>query len=243
LFKVRLALTAPLIIKNPQTNKYIVNFDPYIIEVIRESEYMLKFGLDVPDFIKILFICKRKILDHVEIIKDLVIENNNLRRSIPPLFLKLIKPCLIELETTFQPCLSVITWTSLMIYDTCENIRKTIKNAKIFLKKVVDMKEARIDEIFESIANTKLIEFVNYPQYPLQFSSGVTEFSIKVGYELGIKSSTAEQAVKEIINLFVDLIKDSSIEKTKYDWLDSSKVSKAVTSQTNLTEGIFEPGN
>ncbi|OXU30794.1 hypothetical protein TSAR_013179 [Trichomalopsis sarcophagae] len=239
---VRLALTAPILLRNPNTNKYVVNFDPYIIEVIKESEYMLKFGLDVPDFIKMIYFCKSKLLCHVEELKVLVEENNSLRRSIPPLFLKLMKPCLIELEAAFQPCLSVTTWTSLQVDDVFANIRSTLRRIQIFLKKVIDMKEARIDELFASIANTKLIKFCDHPQYPEEFSHDISEFTAKIGRELGIKSSTAEQAVVGIIDKFVDLIHDPRVDDSKYDWMDPSKVTKPVTSLTKLTDGAFELG-
>ena len=236
-------MTSPLLVRNPQTNKYVVNFDPYVIEVVREAEYILKFGLDVPDFIKIIYFRKNNLSLHVETIKDLVQENNKLRQSIPPLFLKLMKPCLIELETAFQPCLATVTWTSLEIHDVCENIKSTLKEVEIFIKKIIDMKETRIDGIFVSIAGTQLIQFCEYPQYPEDFSGDISKFTKKVGNELGIKSSTAEEAVVGIINKFVDLVDDPSVESTKYDWMDPSKVSKPVTSHTKLIEDSFELGN
>ncbi|KAJ8670776.1 hypothetical protein QAD02_002035, partial [Eretmocerus hayati] len=239
---VRLALTSPLLLRNPRTNQYVVNFDPYIVEVVREADYILKFGLDVPDFIKIIFLHKNQLLYNLETVKTLLEDNNRLRRSIPPLFLRLMRPCLIEMETAFQPCLSVITWTSLKIPDVFENIRKTMDRIETFLKKVIDMKEARIDEIFASIANTTLMEISNHPEYPEEFSKNILEFTTKVGFELGIKSSTAEQAVIGIINKFVDLITDPKLAEVKYNWMDPSKVNKPVTSQTKITEGSFEQG-
>lgn len=212
-----------------------------MLEVIRETEYMLKFDLDVPDFIKIIYFSKEKIFTHVEEIKQLVEKNNSLRRSIPPLFLKLMKPCLSDLEIAFQPCLSIITWTSLKIPDVFKNIELTLTKVETFLKKVVDMKETRIDEIFESISNTQLLKFSDHPQYPEDFSKDIAEFTIKTGYDLGIKCSTAEQAVIGIINKFVDLIDDPKLEEVKYNWMDPAKVNKPVTSHTKLTDG-FELG-
>ncbi|XP_058810344.1 dynein axonemal heavy chain 8 [Phymastichus coffea] len=238
---VRLALIAPLLLRNLKTNKYVVNFDPYIIEVIRETEYMLKFDLNVPDFIKIIFFSKEKILSHVDEIKVLVEKNNALRRSIPSLFLKLMKPCLSDLESSFQPCLSTITWTSLKISDTFNDIELTMNRVQTFLKKVIDMKETRIEEIFESISDTQLIKFCDHPQYPELFSKDIMEFTVKTGRELGIKCSTAEQAVIDIINKFADLIDDPKVQDLKYDWMDPSKVNKPVTSQTKLTDE-FEIG-
>lgn len=77
--KVRLALASPLIVRHPETNQYHLNFDSYIIEVIRESEHMARFGLEVPDFIQIITFCRDKIFSSYENVKQLVEENNTLR--------------------------------------------------------------------------------------------------------------------------------------------------------------------
>ncbi|XP_024940596.1 dynein heavy chain 8, axonemal [Cephus cinctus] len=239
---VRLALSSPLLIRHPKTNKYCLNFDPYIPEVIREAEHMSRFGLEVPDFIEIITFCKEKIFSSYETVKKLVEENNDLRRSIPVLFLKLMNSAFVKLELAFQPCLSVVTWASLKIPQVCADIKNSIRDVGIFAKEVKDMKEARVDEVFESIAETKLIKLVNYPQSAIQFSTDNLSFRNLMAVELEIKSSAAEKAVITIINKFMDLITDPNVEDIKYHWMDQEKANKQVGSQTKLTKGPFEPG-
>lgn len=65
--------------RHPKTNKYCLNFDSYIYEVIRESEHMSKFGLEVPDFIQILIFCKERIFTAYETVKKLLKKNDALR--------------------------------------------------------------------------------------------------------------------------------------------------------------------
>lgn len=43
--QVRNCLLVPILTKQPKTKRYNVNFDQYIMEVIRESEYMYKLNL------------------------------------------------------------------------------------------------------------------------------------------------------------------------------------------------------
>lgn len=74
-----MALASPILIRHPETNKYHLNFDSYIIEVIRESEHMARFGLEVPDYIQIITFCKDKIFSSYETVRKLVEENNTLR--------------------------------------------------------------------------------------------------------------------------------------------------------------------
>ena len=153
-----------------------------------------------------------------------------------------MKAAFVKLEIAFQPCLSVVTWVSLKIREVCEEIRTTIEEVQTFSKEIKDMKEARVDEVFESIAETKLIRLFNYSQTPSQFSADNQTFGNSVAVELEIKSSAAEKAVITIINKCMHLITDPEVEEEKYDWMDLEKVSKQVGSQTKLTKGPFEPG-
>jgi len=47
-------LQVPVLVKHPSTEQLLTNFDPYIFEVIKESEYMNKRQLDIPEAAKIL---------------------------------------------------------------------------------------------------------------------------------------------------------------------------------------------
>ncbi|KAK0165144.1 hypothetical protein PV328_003692, partial [Microctonus aethiopoides] len=239
---VRLALTSPLLIRDEKTNKYIINFDSYIREVIRESEYMSRLDLEVSEFIRIITYCKDKIFSSYEVVKKLVEENDNVRRSIPSLFLPLMSPIFAKLELAFQPCLSVVTWTSLKIPEVCDEIRRVIHEVGGFTKKIKDAKEARVDEVFEIISETNLINLNNDAMSPAQFSSDNLTFGVAIGEELEIKSSAAETAVIAIINKCLGLIKDPEVEEDKYLWLDPERVRRQIGSQTRMSVGDFEPG-
>ena len=49
-------MQVPVLLRYPQTPSgvLLVNFDPYIFEVIKESEYMIKLNLEVPEATKVL---------------------------------------------------------------------------------------------------------------------------------------------------------------------------------------------
>lgn len=47
-------LQASLLIRHPETRQLLVNFDPMIYQVIRESECMLKLDLEVPEAAKVI---------------------------------------------------------------------------------------------------------------------------------------------------------------------------------------------
>lgn len=72
-------MSTPLLVRHPETNKYMLNFDPYISEVTREAEHISKFKLNVPEFIKIINFCKEKIFFSRDQVKKLVELNDTLR--------------------------------------------------------------------------------------------------------------------------------------------------------------------
>lgn len=154
----------------------------------------------------------------------------------------MMKPSFIKLEIAFQPCLSVVTWTSLKLPQVCADIKNVITEVETVVKEIKDMKEARVDEVMESIAESKLINLYNYPTTPEKFSSDNLTFKNMIAVELEIKSAAAEKAVITIINKFMAMITDPSIENVKYDWMDPDKANKQVGSQTKLIQGPYEPG-
>lgn len=155
--QVRCVLAAPVLIKHPKTKRYIVNFDPYIVETIREAEYMQKFSLEVPDVAQILVFCKEKLYNSYERIKRLVERNNEIRTNMPKMFIPLLRNLLLKMEDVFLPGFSAITWTSMKIPEFCDNITMVLDFVEIFVKDVSDMKEARIDEVLESITGYCLV--------------------------------------------------------------------------------------
>lgn len=55
------ALQATLFVRHPESGKLMVNFDPKILEVVRETKCMIKMKLDVPEQAKRLLKLESKL--------------------------------------------------------------------------------------------------------------------------------------------------------------------------------------
>ncbi|KAJ8736206.1 hypothetical protein PYW08_006862 [Mythimna loreyi] len=232
--RVRLGLIAPLLMRHPKTNMYIINFSMYIPECIREVEYMWQLGLRVPDGAQIVAFCKDKILGNYEKIRYLVERSNQIRRSMPKLYLPLLRAQLIKLDKAFQPGLSTITWTSLEIPSYCESIEKVLDEVDLFVKEVVDLKEARIDAILQSITQTMLVYLPEKAVDPATLYEENLMRLDEIAADIQLKSSNAEIAVMELIHKFLDSVPCKQIQDLKNNWLDIEKVLKQVTSATRV---------
>lgn len=149
---------------------------------------------------------------------------------------------MVDLEIAFQPCLSVVSWASLKISDTCADIKVKLLELHNFIKEIKDMKEARVDEMLELISGTILLKIDNYPKTPTDFLKDNIHFINIVAHDLEIKSSMAEQVVIQIINKFMDSITDPNFQDIKYDWMDPEQLTKPVGSVTKLISGPYETG-
>ncbi|VVC98542.1 unnamed protein product [Leptidea sinapis] len=214
--EVRLGLIAPLLIRHPTTNMYIVNFSIYIPECIREVEYMWQLGLSVPDSAQIVAFCKNKIFANFERMKHLVERNDQIRRSMPKLYLPLLRAQLIKMEKAFQAGLSTITWVSLEIPAYCEKIESVLDEVDLFVKEsmLVFLPEKAVD--------------------PNVFYEENLVRRDDIAMDLQQKSCNAEVAVIELINKFLDSVPSKAIQDLKDNWLDLDKALKPVTSATRV---------
>ena len=51
-----LGLQASLLVRHPETRKLFVNFDPQLVQMMRETEYMTKMGLSIPEAARLMYL-------------------------------------------------------------------------------------------------------------------------------------------------------------------------------------------
>ncbi|KAJ8960348.1 hypothetical protein NQ317_010573 [Molorchus minor] len=177
-----------------------------------QDRIQINGGIAVPDVGQVLVFCKEKLLNSYEVIKSLITRNDSIRTSIPSLFLPLMRTQLIKMENVFMPGFSTITWTSMKIPEFCQDVTNVLDYIETFAKEVRDMKEARIDEVLENLANTTSVVYL-----PIDAicPSDFLEENIKYRLQIGI-------------------IDQPDLQENKYNWLDPEKAVKPIGSTSKL---------
>ncbi|KAI4469354.1 dynein heavy chain family protein [Holotrichia oblita] len=141
------------------------------------------------------------------------------------------------MENVFMAGFSAITWTSMKIPEFCDNITKCLDDIEMFVKEVTDMKEARIDEVLDSIARMCFVCLPDSPIKPQELLELNLQHRAKLAKEMELKSSTAEKAVIDLINIFMDTVTQPDLQAEKYNWMDPERAVKPVGSSSKLLMG------
>ncbi|KAI4531235.1 hypothetical protein MG293_019093 [Ovis ammon polii] len=86
------ALQATLFVRHPETGKLLVNFDPKILEVVRETKCMIKMQLDVPEQAKRLLKLESKLKGDKLYLQGLLQHYDDLCQEVTPVFVNLMTP-------------------------------------------------------------------------------------------------------------------------------------------------------
>lgn len=123
------ASSALIITSTSQTNpEYFVNFDPNILELIRETQCLARLNLEIPEEAAALAQREHILKKHYQDLTQLVEKNKLLREQIKQPFEALLTPKLHRLNDIIQPGLTSLTWTSLTIDDFVHTVRSISLN-------------------------------------------------------------------------------------------------------------------
>ena len=191
--------------------------------------------------LQVLTFCKKRMYELVADVTSLVQRYLEVRATIPKLFAPLMRAQLLQLERTLDPGLTSVIWTSLYCNEFIKAVNEKLDEIVGFVKEVSDMKTARVDATLDALSDTPLLWLPPEAVPPKEFLAKNMEHLPKMAAEVAIKSTTAEGAVKELIDRFADTYSDQFGEE-RYQWLDREKAAKAVSSQTKLDDLSQEDG-
>lgn len=108
-------LQATLIVRHPESGNLLVNFDKEIMQLMRETKYLQRMGIEVPESAKMVLLQEEKFKYYFNQLSYALREHERVMSSVLPVTKPLLGPHLDDLEKKIQPGMYILTWTSMNI--------------------------------------------------------------------------------------------------------------------------------
>ena len=195
-------LRATLIVKHPETKALLVNFDKDIMQLIRESKYMLRLDVEVPESARMVLAQEDKFKRYFNQLTHLINEHQRITGEIAPITLPLMRPLLEDLELTMLPGLTDLTWTSVNIDMYLARVHKKMSNIQELVRKMNDILHNRIDSNLKEAARVMLVSLPeDQSATPDEFLAMQNRVVKDEGAALMIKSEEVRRACDDLIEL------------------------------------------
>ncbi|XP_022805941.1 dynein heavy chain 5, axonemal-like [Stylophora pistillata] len=212
-------LQASLLVRHPETKELFVNFDPQILTLIRESECMMRLGLDIPFGAQTLLQKRQTIKKNYNRLQLLLSESVRVLGRIPPAFKPLMSPHLAKVDAAIEPGLTMLNWTSLSLDVYMDSVYDALKGLELLIDRANDLVKFRIEAVLQEMSNTLLCELPSDAPWTVERFLKNTEDLCKRGSELlESKSARVEEAANELISMLLELE-----EEDQDDELDSDE--------------------
>eukprot|EP00798_Chlamydomonas_sp_ICE-L_P031303 gene31303-6451_t len=195
-------LAAPLLIQHPETGKVLVNFDKEIMQLIRETKYMQRLGIAVPESAQMVLLQEEKFKFYYNQMTYLVKEYDGIVGQLQPTIKPLLRPHLEDMENKVTPGFSLLTWTSMNIDGYLHRFKQGLARLEELVRKVVDLVDNRMEMNLRQIGSTVLVELPADRSFSYEeFCSAQAKFQKKQGEHLAIRNEEVRRSVEDLIQL------------------------------------------
>jgi dynein heavy chain len=210
--QAKTGLQATLLVSTPE-GQVFVNFDPQILQLIKETKHMLRVGLEVPESVR--NVCMKELY-----YKNLYFELNKLLQKksalldrLNPILRKAMTPHVEEFDRTLQPGLTALTWKSLNIDEYLQNNYRQFSKLQELFSRILNISQCRIENGAKQIAEISLVEVpADNEQWTLEYFQEKTEKRCAAMQQLlSQKSNFIESAARDIISELSSRISPSFI--------------------------------
>lgn len=149
-------MNATILVKDNDSGDLLVNFDPQVTELIKESIYMKKMNLEIPEEAKSLILLQERIEENTVEIRELLERYKLFVSRFPKDLLPLMKPHKENVDSAIKPGLVSVTWASTNIEDYLTNIKNELDGFENLGNLVKDILECRVETALQEISVTAL---------------------------------------------------------------------------------------
>lgn len=211
-------LQATLIIRHPEDNKLYVNFDPEILQLLREAKCLDRMGIEIPEAAKIVLLQEDKFKNYYNELQYALAEYDRIVTKVIPVTAMLLRPHFNDMEFKLRPGMITLTWTSMNIEAYRNHIHSGLQHLEELVTNINDIIENRIEKNMRIVSKTMLVDL------PVDQSFSLDEFvtmqgsNIKrAGALLQGKNVEIENAVEDLLKIIMQYPLDSHIEGVSND--------------------------
>ncbi|XP_032540330.1 dynein heavy chain 8, axonemal isoform X1 [Chiroxiphia lanceolata] len=227
-------LQATIFVRHPKSEKFLVNFDPQIPEIVRETKCMIKLGLEVPEQAVKIVIIENKLKSTKLRLEGLVQRYEDMCREIPSMFVNLLTPKMQKVEAVFRQGLTMLTWSSVTLESFFQEADQILHIFKQLLRKVNVASEVRIGSLLKDISDTALVILpVDGPTKVDDMLTCNEAYTKECAELLNVKSMYIEDAVQDLIALFE---KHYELPSSKTSEKESPAKEKRIAFESNENE-------
>ncbi|KAJ3342801.1 Dynein heavy chain 5, axonemal [Gonapodya sp. JEL0774] len=193
-------LQATLLVSDPEGNLF-VNFDPAIVQLIKEIRCMYRLGLEVPETVKEVALKEttyKQLLTGLEMILE---TKERIVKKILPVLRKAIAPHIEQVDRALQPGLTALTWTSLNLDTYLATNNAQLQKLEELVDKLLDIAQYRIENGLHKIYELSLCDIpAESEQWTVeQFLERTEKRSLSVIQMINNRSNHIEAATRDLV--------------------------------------------
>jgi dynein heavy chain len=195
-------LQATLIVRHPDTGRLLVNFDKEIMQLMRETKYLQRMGVEVPESAKMVLLQEEKFKHYFNELGYVLKEHARVMASINPVAKPLLAPHVEDLEKRISPGLYILTWTSMNIDGYLRRVHDGLGRLEELISKLNDVLENRVDANLKVVSRTLLIDLPSDRSFSFEdFVATQSKYITAASADLIIRNKEIERATTELVQM------------------------------------------
>jgi dynein heavy chain len=206
-------LQATLIVRHPETGNLLVNFDKEIMQLMRETKYLQRMGVDVPESAKMVLLQEEKFKHYYNQLSYALREYDRVVATAAPVCLEMLGPHLRDLENRLRPGMYSLTWTSMNIDGYLNRVHDGLARVEELIAKMNDVLENRVEANLKHVARTLFVNLPAEQSYTYEeFLSTQARYIKKQTEQIAVRNVEIERGVRDLCDLVINAPRENAEE-------------------------------
>ena len=206
-------LQATLIVRHPETGNLLVNFDKEIMQLMRETKYLQRMGVDFPESANMVLLQEEKFKHYYNQLSYALREYDRVVATAAPVCLEMLGPHLRDLENRLRPGMYSLTWTSMNIDGYLNRIHDGLARVEELIAKMNDVLENRVEANLKHVARTLFVNLPAEQSYTYEeFLSTQARYIKKQTEQIAVRNVEIERGVRDLCDLVINAPRENAEE-------------------------------